>query len=186
MYAINPSENKYFYSDIPKYVKEIKDYRNIPQGWYQGEGKPADAFTIERALNIADYAYNNFLGINSAIGVDGNILLAFFFRGKSIDKYIEINIESFNYKIMTFERFASKWKITKTNSVNNLLDVRKSIDSFSRESHICQLSQEFFLKDGSIGTSTPSQAKLSKNLEKEFQSYIFLVSKTPEIQYVNI
>lgn len=121
------------------FKEKIENYRNTPSGWYFGQGVPPNDQTIDNALEIALYAYNNFFDIDSTIGISGEIQLIIY-RKLDLKRYIEITLESDDrtFNVTKYQYVDDGWEITDEKDVNDKLNLKTDIEKFSREFHLLQ------------------------------------------------
>ncbi|MDP2644199.1 MAG: hypothetical protein Q8P24_04620 [Desulfobacterales bacterium] len=181
------SSNNYLFIPISEYFSEkIKGFKRLPKGWNRGDGVPPDDRTIYESIEIANYAYNNFLLIDSVPGLDGEIQIVLYHQKTKEQQYIELTFESNNYNITHFENKNKKWKIIKDYNVKSLKDIKNEIDKFIREMVLWKSTLESYPKNNFIATSEDLEVLLLKTLEVAFPSSKSHAFQTPEYQYATI
>ncbi|MGD9365496.1 MAG: hypothetical protein PVH87_07355 [Desulfobacteraceae bacterium] len=180
--------NLYFLFDVSEYfIDKIKSFKRLPEGWHLGEGTPPKKGTINEAVKIAEYAHNNFLLIDSAPGLEGEVQLVLYHEKNKDNKYIECTLEGDKtYNITAYEKRNNIWAITKDLNVESIKDIEKEIDNFVREIFLCQITSGSYPKNNIIVTLEDSQVSPLKTSGAEYQLSANHAFQTPEPQYATI
>jgi len=169
------------------FIKKIIEFGKLQQGWYHGEGIPPIKQTIDRAKDIAVFANENLLIVDSAPGVEGEIQLALYEKTKDNDKFLEITIESDGpINITRYEKIDSYWRIIDEKNLADLIEVKSEIKIFSRELSTWVNISGFLAKNGITETSGTLQASPLNSIEEEYQLSAFPAYQTEGTQYAII
>lgn len=182
------SSNIYFLiNTYERFLDKIKSLGKLPKGWHYGEGIAPKGETIKEAVKIANYAHNNFLLIDAAPGLEGEVQLALYHERNKENQYIECTFEgNKTYNITIFRKQNNKWGILKDRNVESLKDIELEIDNFVREIFLCQITSESYQKDNFSQTSEDLEASPLKSLKVEFLLSENHAFQTPDFQYASI
>lgn len=181
---LNASNTYFLIYPHEYYTDKIKGFLELPEGWNHGEGTPPIAENVEKALEIANYAYRNFLSIDSAPGLEGEVQLVFYHSESKENQYLECTLEkegSFN--ITLYKKRGNKWDIINDHNVNSLDTIQVEIDNFVKEIFLCRNISEYYPKDIILKTWEDLAAWHLKTLEVEYQLSENHAYQTREIQY---
>ncbi|MFO7972167.1 MAG: hypothetical protein R6U40_10500 [Desulfobacterales bacterium] len=161
----------YFLVDDPQnYVDKIEGFLSLPEGWNHGEGIPPDTETVEKALEIAKYAYRNFLSIDSAPGLEGEVQLALYGATSKEEKYLEITFEpSGDFNFTKYQKLNDNWNILEDCDTSSSEDIKVAIDNFTSE--LCLNISEYSQRNIIIMSWEDTQAWPLKVLETEYQFF---------------
>jgi len=178
--------NTYSLSEFNEhFADKIESFLKLPEGWNYGEGVPPDAKTIEKALEIARYAYNNFLLIDSAPGLEGEVQIVLYHPISKEDQYLECTFEKYGpFNITFYKKQRNKWSVIKDFDVDSLGGIKTEIDNFTKEIFKCLNISEYSQKDIILVSWKDFPAWHSKTLEAEYQLYENHAYQVPEVQYV--
>jgi len=178
----------YFLIDVYEhFLDKINSFKRLPKGWNYGEGIAPKSETINEAIKIANYAHNNFLLIDSAPGLEGEVQLALYHSKNKENKYLECTFEgNKTYNITLFEKQNNKWAILKDRNFESLKDIELEIDNFVREIFPWQITSGFYPKSNFTLTSEDLEASPLKTSEAVFLLSENHAFQTPESQYAII
>ena len=166
------------------FVDKIKSFLTLPEGWNYGAGIPPDAKTIEKALEIATYAYNNFLLIDSAPGLEGEVQIALYCTNSKEDQYLECTFEKYGpFNITLYKKQQNKWSVIKDLNLSSLDSIKTEIDNFVKEIFICLNISEYSPKNNISGPWEDFPAWRSEISKVEYQLYENHAYQTPEVRY---